>query len=662
MTEGILLDIVWVFLLGAVAQWLAWRFRMPSILLLLVFGFVAGPISGEEYLLNPQLLAEADWLFAFVSIAVGIILFEGGLTLRLDELREVGRSVLNLITVGVFVTWALAGLGAFYLVESYSHNVSLSVLTGAILTVTGPTVVVPLLRHVRPEGRVGTISKWEGITIDPVGAILSVLVLETILLLHESGVVGLNGEAIFHALQGIFRVAVVSVGISTIGAALLVLLLRRRLIPDFLLNPMALTIVVTAFALSNELQHESGLLTATLMGIMLANQSYASVRRIVEFKEDLQVLLVATLFILLSARLEMSVFQYVDASSLVFLGFLILVVRPLAAVISSVGTKLNWREVLFISWLAPRGIVAAAVASLFAYRLQEGLPEAFPEEVVAPVVPTVFLVIVGTVAVYGLTLAPLARWLGLADQNPQGVLFVGAHAWARRLAGVLQEHDIKVLLVDSNPEVVRCAREAGLPAQQANVLSEGVMEQLNLNGIGRLVAITANDEVNSLAALHFAEFFDSTEVYQLPARTQLEPAQESSLPMHLRGRSLFGAEATYQSLSERFDRGAQIQSLQVQDGLSFEQFREHFGDQVLPLFLVRSQKQLLIVSDDAPPTPQPGDTMLVLADPEAQEENLRAAPNLPPAAEELEEPSAQTDGAAADEDQEEPEASEETSR
>ena len=257
MTEHILIGIVSVIVLGIGAQWLAWRIRVPSILLLLIFGFVAGPVTG----LLPPASLQGDWLFAFVSLSIGIILFEGGLSLRISELREVGKAVLNLITIGVLVTWALAGLAAYFVA---GFNVGLSIQIGAILTVTGPTVVIPLLRHVRPTGRVGAIAKWEGITVDPVGAILAVLVLETILVLNQTptavGEASSFGNAVLHAVEGLLLTISISVGISVIGAAFLILVLYRRLVPDYLQSSVALMTVVGTFALSNVLQEESGLL------------------------------------------------------------------------------------------------------------------------------------------------------------------------------------------------------------------------------------------------------------------------------------------------------------------------------------------------------------------------------------------------------------------
>ncbi|AEN72366.1 sodium/hydrogen exchanger [Rhodothermus marinus SG0.5JP17-172] len=602
--ESIVLGIVAVLVLGVGAQWLAWRFRLPSILLLLTFGFLAGPVTG---LLPPEAL-QGDWVFAFVSLSIGIILFEGGLNLRLSELREVGKAVRNLITIGVLVTWVLAGLAAYHLV---GLNPSLSVLVGAILTVTGPTVVIPLLRHVRPAGRVGAVAKWEGITIDPVGAILAVLVLETILLLEAAPGAGESlSEAVWHAVEGLLLTITISVGISVLGAALLILLLYRRLIPDYLQSPIALMIVVATFALSNVLQEESGLLEVTLLGIILANQRYVPVRRITEFKEDLQVLLISSLFIVLSARLDIESLRFIEEEALLFLAALVLVVRPVAVWISTLGTNLNWREKVFLSWLAPRGIVAAAVASLFAFRMETVYPGQ-----AQTMVPLIFLVIVGTVALYGLTIAPLARFLKLADPNPQGVLILGAHLWARRLATVLRDLGFKVLLIDSNADNIARARRARLLAARVNALSEEVLDELDLSGIGYFLALTPNDEVNALAALHFAEVFDSTSVFQLAMRSE---DGEQDLPAHLRGRPLFGGRVTYATLTERFNQGGEIRVVELSEKLTYEALLEEYEGDLILLFVVRGN-ELLVHAEEGQLTPQPGDKVVVFLPPRARE-------------------------------------------
>lgn len=607
--ETILLEITTVILLGVGAQWVAWRFRLPSILLLLVAGFVAGPVLG---LLEPTAL-QGDWLFAFVSLSIGIILFEGGLSLRLSELREVGSAVLNLITIGVGLTWGLAGAAAHYIL---GFSIPLSVLIGAILTVTGPTVIVPLLRHVRPKGRVNTVAKWEGITIDPVGAILSVLVLETLILLNDPAGAGASA-AIENVATGIGLEIFVALGISVAATGVLLFILHWRLVPDFLRNPVTLMIVIVAFSVSNVLQHESGLLTTTLMGIALANQPYAPVQRIIEFKENLQVLLIGSLFVLLSARLELQALEYIDLRVFIFLGVLVFLVRPLAVFISSLGTNLEWKEQAFLAWLAPRGVVAAAVASLFAFQLRS----IYPQEVDG-MVPVIFAVIVGTVAIYGLTAAPAARWLGLADPNPDGLLFVGAGEWVRTIASVVERIGPSVMLVDNNAEHVEDAREEGLAAHQANVLSETVLDEVDLSEVGRLLITIPNDEAASLTALHFSEVFDTNDIYQLAAQSDSRHGGEGAMPKHLRGRPLFGTNTNYKSLKEHVEDGGKVKILHLAEGFSEEEKQEYYTHEdlstqydeqtIIPLFILSDDGSMGVVSELGQFRLQPEDRLVAL--------------------------------------------------
>lgn len=601
-SQTILLAIAGVLSLGVGAQWLAWRFRLPSILLLLLVGFAVGPATG----LVPSEMLRGSWLFPFVSLAVGIILFEGGLSLRLSELREVGTVVRNLITIGVGVTFGLATLAAHFLV-GFDWNAAFVV--GALLTVTGPTVVLPLLRLVRPEGRVGTISKWEGITVDPVGAIFAVLVLESVLLVNDpaSGAAHGSSAVLPYLLEGLLREVVVGTGVAGLGAAAVVVLLERRIVPEWLENPLVLVAVVATFALGDWLQHEAGLLVTTLMGIFLANQKRVPLRRIIEFKEDLRVLLLSVLFIVLSARLNPSALAYAASPGpLLFLAALFLI-RPIAVGLSSLGTGISWREQAFLSWMAPRGIVAAAVASLFSFRLAP----LYPEEAAA-LVPLVFLVIVGTVAIYGLSITTVARFLGLARPDPQGVAFVGAARWVREVAAALAAQRIPVLLLDTNPQNVRAARAAGLPAKRVNVLAEGIGDEIGLGDVGRLVAVTPNDEVNALAALNFAETLGRAAVYQLPARP-VPGAPESETPAHLRGRPLFGAAATFPALTARFEGGATVATLIVGEETAWTDLRDDYED-ALPLFLVRSGKLYVFTGESADTSPQPGDAVITLID------------------------------------------------
>ena len=610
MAQEIIVGIVFVLVLGIGSQWLAWQFRVPSILLLLVVGFLAGPVTG---IIDPAGL-QGEWVFAFVSISIGIILFEGGLSLRLSELREIGGSVLNLITLGVLLTWLLASLGAYYII---GMSFGMSVQIGAILTVTGPTVVIPLLRHVRPIGKVRAIAKWEGITIDPVGAILAVLVLDTILILNQASAgaeISGIGPAALHAVEGLLLTITTSIGISAIGAGTLIVLLRRRLVPDYLQSSVALAIVVGTFALSNVLQEESGLLEVTLLGIIMANQKLVPVRRISDFKEDLQVLLIASLFIVLSARLELSALDYINGRTILFLVVLILVVRPLVVWVSSIRTNLTSKEKTFLSWIAPRGIVAAAVASLFSFQLEN----VFPGEADS-LVPIVFMVIVGTVAVYGLTLAPLARYLGLADPHPTGLLILGAHSWARKIGQILKDNGVKVVIIDSNTKNIQQARQLGLTAETANAVSEVVLDELDLAGIGSFLAITSNDEVNTLAVLNFTEIFESNDVYQLDARvvrSKTEQMRES--PSNLRGRPLFSDGVNFVSLNEMFDEGGQIQEIEVTDAFTYDMIKDQYDGESVLLFVIRGGEPLINASD-VNLAPVAGDIVILFVPPRFNE-------------------------------------------
>jgi NhaP-type Na+/H+ or K+/H+ antiporter len=579
--------------LGIAAQWLAWRLKFPSILFLLIFGFLIGPVTG---FLHPDKLM-GELLFPVVSISVALILFEGGLTLRISELREIGRTVLTLISAGVVVTWVIAAAAAHFILDL---NLKLAILLGAILVVTGPTVVGPLLRHIRPLGKVGNILKWEGIVIDPVGALLAVLVFEAVLV----GEIQEAGTLVFLVIvKTIFFGGLVGL----LFAGLLVVLLRRFWIPDFLQETVTLMLVIAAFVISNLLQAESGLLAATLMGLAMDNQKQVSIKHIVEFKENLRVLIISSLFVLLAARLQISDFGHFSLGSVIFLGVLIFVARPVSVFISTLGSELRWRERLFISWLAPRGIVAAAIASVFAIRLTEiDLPQT------EYLVPLTFMVIVGTVAVYGLTATPVARWLKVAQTHPQGVLIIGAHSWARAIAKALQGNKLNVVMVDTNWDNISKTRLEGIPSYHGSVLSEHILDEIELDGIGRLLALTPNDEANSLAALNFAEIFESPELYQLPPASEKKGEESRFSPKHLRGRLLFGQGIHYSYLADRFLTGWIVKSTKLSDEFGYDAFKRRYGEQAVPMFLMTEGRSLVVFTTDTTVEPKPGQTIIAL--------------------------------------------------
>jgi NhaP-type Na+/H+ or K+/H+ antiporter len=584
--EGIILSLVSIVALGVSAQWLAARLRLPSILLLLLFGFIAGPVT---HLVAPDALL-GQLLLPLVSLAVDVLLFEGGLSLRLTELAQISGVVRNLVTVGVLVTWVLSAAAAWLF---FGHEPRLAIFLGALLVVSGPTVVGPLLQQIRPKGRVAAILKWEAILIDPLGVVLALLTYHVVF--HgESGTVGLR-----------LLTTVVGGGIGLVSAALLTLLFRRYLVPDYLHNPVVLLFVLLSFTAANAVQSEAGLLAVVLMGVALANQKSVSVRHIIAFKENLRVLLLAALFIVLAARLQWDDLQNAGLASLAYVAVLIVVVRPLAVLVSTLRTDLSVRERLFLAWVAPRGIVAAATASVFSLTLvyKDGYANGHA------VVPITFAVIIGTVAVYGLAAGTVARLLGLAEPDPQGVLIVGAHAPARAIACVLQAHGFPVLLLDEHRSQIVEAHLEGLPAHAGSIHHDRLPEELDLTGIGRLLALSPLESVDVVAVERFREVFGRANVYQLPP--EHEPGKKHESP-ELQGRLLFSRDLPYAVLEERFRGGAVLKATPLTATFTYRDFEDQFGKAAVLLFVIAQTGRLLVVSADQAVQPQPGQTFISL--------------------------------------------------
>lgn len=582
-----------IIVLGTTAQWLAWRMRVPSILLLLAAGFLAGPATGW---INPDKLF-GDLLLPIVSLSVALILFEGGLNLKWRELRGVGAVVRNLVTIGAVVTWVIAAAAARWIV---GLDLGLALLLGAILVVTGPTVVLPLLRHIRPSGSVGGILKWEGIVIDPIGASLAVIVFEIV-----AG--GKLDHAAAHVALTLLKTVVIGGGLGLVAAGVLVVALQRYWVPDTLQTSVALLLVAAAFAGANLAQPESGLLAVTVMGIALGNQRRADVRLITEFKEHLQTFLLAALFILLSARVKLSDLEVLGVPAVLFVLTLILVARPLAVFLSTWRSPLTWRQRLFLMSLAPRGIVAAAVVSVFALALEQG-----GHAQARLLVPLTFGTILGTVLVYGLAAPRVARALNLSDRDPQGLLLAGAGPLARAIAKALAAHEIRTLLVDTNRDNVRVARLAGFTAYHGSILGERVLDDIDLAGIGRLLALTPSDEVNVLAVRRFVRLFGRSNVYQLPPRGGEKGRTE--LEQHLHGRWLFAADATEERLEALVADGMTVRSTKLTETFDYPAFRQR-NSGAMPLFLMDDQRRLSVLATDLKVEPRAGYTIVALVPP-----------------------------------------------
>jgi NhaP-type Na+/H+ or K+/H+ antiporter len=603
-THQLLLGIAAIIVLGVAAQWLAWALKIPAILVLLIVGFCVGPLAQWIHgtkLLDPDRLL-GDILFPVISLSVAVILFEGGLTLNLSDIRQVGRPLRNLVTLGAVVTWASATLSGVYLLQL---PIKIALLLGAILVVTGPTVIGPLLRHVKPVGQVGPLLKWEGIVIDPIGAVLALLVFEAVRTPQEFQHLALTMSI------AIIKTVLIGGAIGVVAALLVILLFGRYWVADYLEAPVALMFVIAAFTGSNLLQDESGLLAVTVMGILLANQRYVPFRHVLKFKENLTILLVSSLFIILGAWLQSSQVNSFEPRTFIFLLILVLIVRPVSVFVSTIGSSLNRRERLFASFFAPRGVVAASVAAVFAIRLRAaGLEQA------DRLVSIIFAVIVCTVVVYGLGAQPLARRLGLTAKGSGGFVFAGANELARAIAQALQQENRMVLLVDTSPANISAARLANLATFAQSATSEGAIERVEGSGINQLLALTPNEEVNSLAALHFGRIFGRSSVYQLAPEARQASGGKQKVSHELHGRVLFAPNLTYEALATRIARGAKIKRTKFTGEFTFERYNE-LNKGATPMFLITETGDLQVITSGMSLAPKAGQTLLSLVDPPA---------------------------------------------
>ncbi len=575
--------------IGFAAQWLAWRVKLPAILFLLLAGILLGPVTGvvqPDRLLGPL-------LFPMVSLSVALILFEGSLSLRFGELREIGRAVRGLVSYGAVAALLMLAAAA-HLLAGLGWDVAL--LFGALSCVTGPTVITPMLRTLRPNERIANTLRWEGIVIDPLGALFAVLIYEAIVSRQQGHTIGVFlGTILCGVLAG------------AVAAWVLARLLRRQMIPEYLQNFGTLAAVLLTFSVSNAITHESGLLAVTVMGIALGNMRDVHVDDILDFKEHLTTLLVSSLFILLAARLQWPLPPDMLMAGIGILLASQLLIRPATVALATAGSALTWRERALIAWVAPRGIVAAAVSALFALRLGAlGLAGA------DALVPLVFILIIGTVVLQSATARPLARWLKVAEPEPRGVLVFGSDIVARAVAKALHDAGIRVLLADDDWDGIRLARMEGLPTFFGNPASNHAERHLDLTGIGLLLAMSTHRERNSIACLHYREEFGRGKVYRLRNLSVDEATDRTALADSLLAPPLFDETLTHARFAERLSQGWLIKSTRLTATFDWPHFIEQHGSPSILLFGIEERGALHVASATRELEPRPGWLVIAL--------------------------------------------------
>ncbi|WP_251359883.1 sodium:proton antiporter [Kangiella sp. TOML190] len=565
-----------IVFLGFACQWLAWKIKLPAILLLLTCGILVGPVF--ELLQPDQLFG--DLLNPAISLAVAIILFEGSLTLKFSEVKQVGKAVNKLISIGALITWVLISVGSYYLLQL---PLQLSVLFGAILTVTGPTVVIPMLRTIRPNETISKTLRWEGILIDPIGALLAVMVFEFIVLQSHTEVVG-------PLLWLFLKIIIGGTILGLISGWLLEQLLGREMIPQYLHNMATLAFVLLTCSVSNAMAHESGLLAVTLMGIWLANSKKVHIEEILNFKENLTILLISLLFIVLSAQLQIEQLVSIIWMSLGAYCITQFIARPVAVWVSTINTSLSWKERVLVAWIGPRGIVAAAISALFALKLQ-----AMGFEKAEYLVSLTFAVIIGTVLVQSLTSKFLGNLLGVTEPDPNGYLIFGASPIAVEIAKELKENGARVILSDMSYTNIQNARMAGLKTFYGNPVSEFADQHLNLIGIGKLLALSPQRELNTIACFRYASEFGRENVYHIATTTDKTSIKKHQSKSELRGRNLFGDDVTFSKISSLHKSGYEIRTTPITDEFTFEDYEKKNPD-AIKLFYLDEKNRIQIVT------------------------------------------------------------------
>ncbi len=609
-----MLELASIIILGIFAQWLAWRFKVPAILPLILIGLAVGPFSpywmSEEFLhgatkwLNPihgssNGLFPGDNLYYFVELSIGIILFEGGLTLKRHEISSIGNIVGKLISVGSTVTFFGAAIAAHYTI---GLSWSLSFLFSGLIIVTGPTVIAPILRNIPLKKDVANILKWEGILIDPIGALVAVLVYEFLrYTIDDTGAHG-GGSFSAEALKHFLTLTLEGLAFGTIAAYALREVIKRHWVPHYLMNVFTLAVVLLVFVGSGLLVSDSGLLAIVVFGTVLANIDLPNMEEILYFKESLAVLLISMLFILLAANINIEDLELLVnwKAALLFLS-IILIIRPLGVFLSSRNSTLVLNEKLFISWVGPRGIVAAGIASLFGSKLMKLNAEAVELGNVVPfpgaewLTPLVFMIVLGTVLLNATTASLIAKLLGVKITKSNGTLIVGASKASRLLAGYMKSQNLPVALIDSNPTNVAKANEEGLQAYQVNIYADEIRDNIELNNMGYLIALTGSNDVNKFAINKLGENFGENGTFRIISSE--EKNDSTSIPEQ----GLFSPTDDFINFSEVARDYPAFHEVEVESQDKYEAIIDQLNtlEKCIPVFIKNKEGSLRIIGSNS---------------------------------------------------------------
>ena len=591
-----MLELAGLIIFGVFAQWIANRLKIPAILPLILIGLAIGPFStliteDGRKLVEPMWTGENGLfpgknLFYFVSLSVSIILFEGGLTLRRSEVLNVGSVILKLVTVAVLVSFIGSGIAAHYI---FDLPWGISFLFASLVIVTGPTVIRPILRHIPLKKDVSAVLRWEGIIIDPIGAVAAVLVFNIIS--SSAGHYGEGPHLTLETLKGLGKIILFGFTIGFTFAHALGFAIKKNLIAKFLINIFTLATVLAVFVISDELADESGLIAVVVMGMVIGNMDLPNLKEMSHFKESLSILLVSILFILLAANITIDELLLVYNKQAILL-FVVVVfgIRPLGVFLSSINSPLNLNEKIFISWVGPRGIVAAGVSSLFGILLSnQGVPGA------EYITPLVFMIVLGTVLLNATTARWVAKLLGVFLKESEGILIIGASPIARLIGSYLMRNGRHVVLIDTNHSNINYAKKIGLPAYETSIYSENLEDNLEVSDMGYVMALSQNTEINIAAIDKFQKRYGENGTFRLITPNEILDPENNPRE------GLFSPTDDYVKLSELVRRYPQIHEVDIKSQEHYSGLIElsKTNSDVVPLFIKNPEGKLEIIPSNS---------------------------------------------------------------
>lgn len=594
MIPSILFEIMLIGILGIGSQWVAWRYRLPAIVIMSLTGLLVGPALN---LINPEETFGALY-DPIISIAVAIILFEGSLSLNFKELRGLGKPLVRISTLGAFIAWILGSLTAHYVA---GLSWATAFVIGGLLIVTGPTVIMPLLRQSKLKPRPAKILKWEGIVVDPFGALLAVFAFEIITFLTAN-------EPDLSRLLIFFAVAIFAALFGWLCGRGIGWMFESGYVPEFLKSPAVFTVVILCFSIPDEIIQATGLLAVTAMGITLANMGISSISDMRHFKENMSILLISAIFIMLTASLDVDTIMQIFSPNII--GYVLLMmfaVRPLSIFLSTIGTNLSLNEKILVGWIAPRGIVALTVAGYFATILaEEGYPGA------SLLTGLTFGLVFFTVVAHGFSIRWLGTKLNLSLEGKQGTIIVGSNPFTIKLAKSLQKVKFPVVIVDNNWQRLRMAREANVPFYHGDILSEQTEYNLNTIPYDFLLAATDSNSYNALVCTTFMPEYGRANVFKV---SPFRSGRQNDMVAQVGGRILFHRKFPMDNLMDKIEQGYIFRHTTITEQFNYAQYVEEKDDSTVFLYIIKPSGQIRFYSEEMKAVPAVGDTIVSLTPP-----------------------------------------------